>query len=96
MPGMEQSGQLLGTDVTGQAQGATPLATPPPRRLVGVEVVVDRASVGAVPAQLVGGQPGVVVDQPLQAVLAGLEVVTRITAGVPRDAMHSSVGGPPP
>jgi hypothetical protein len=73
MASLQDGGQLLGLDLAGQHHGRTSLAPPPSRRLVGVEVVIDRPPADAVPAKLVSGKAGVVVDQRCQAGLAGLE-----------------------
>ncbi|MDP9071232.1 MAG: hypothetical protein M3N68_08085 [Actinomycetota bacterium] len=40
MAAIQQGGQLVGLDLSGQLHGGTAVAPPPSRRLVGVEVVV--------------------------------------------------------
>ncbi len=100
---LEQRPQLLAGDRAIEPERLATVAPPPARRLVRVEVVVDR-SPARTRARTVLGEPGVVVEQPGSLSTDAFNVVTRITTStihtdVPRDLpprpMHSSVAPRP-
>jgi hypothetical protein len=70
---VEQRPQLLGRDVAGEAERPCPGTPPPSRRLVRVEVVVDRTTARTTATLPILGQAGVVAEQLPEPVVRGLQ-----------------------
>ena len=70
---LEQRPQIDSGDVAAEADGVESMAEPPARRLVRIEVVVDRPPPGTVHAGLVVGEAGVVGEQPVEPIGRRLE-----------------------